>query len=95
MATTHTFTEDSHDAAHGPLTREEVEFLRDVQAYIDWGIRNGLSFPAIMVGIGHDVLKLERYRFDLQSAYENGVCPKVGGASQWSEDQVGEVPEET
>ena len=39
----------------GPMTEEQVSLLRDMQAFIDYCIDNGLSFHAVVGNLAHDV----------------------------------------
>ena len=78
----------------GPMSGAEMAFLRDVQAFIDVAIRNGLSFASVMANLGHDVNAIvTRYGFDLDTASADGFKPKVTGYSKIDADSVGE-PEE-
>jgi hypothetical protein len=71
-----------------PLSREEIQFLEDLKAFIDFGIRNGLTFLTVMEGIGHDVDELRRDRFDFHAALKRGFWPKVSGYSRINADSV-------
>lgn len=35
----------------GPMSKEEIEYLRNTQAFIEFAINNGLSFSFAMVGL--------------------------------------------
>jgi hypothetical protein len=70
-----------------------MEVLRDMQAFIDFAIRNGLSFPFVVANLGHDVNGLARYGFDLETAGADQFKPKVTGYSNIDAGAVGE-PEE-
>ena len=72
------------------MTEEEVAFLRDVQAMIDFAIRNRLSFPTILTMIEHDISNIARLgAFDLKEAKAQGFLPRVAGASKLSEEDFG------
>jgi hypothetical protein len=62
----------------GPMTEKEVAFLRDLQSFIEFCIRNGLSFPLTLSTIGHDVNNLMREE----------ICftPKVTGYAKIMQD---------
>jgi hypothetical protein len=78
----------------GPMSGAEIEMLRDMQAFIGFAVRNGLSFAFVMANLGHDVNALvTRYGFDLESASADGFKPKVSGYSKLDAAAVGE-PEE-
>jgi hypothetical protein len=77
----------------GPLSSSEKELLCDMQAFIDFGIRNGLSFASIVANLGHDVNGLLRYGFDLKAAGADAFLPKVKGYSKIDADSVGEPQE--
>lgn len=73
----------------GPLSEKETEFLRDVQGFIEFAIRNGLSFPMIVASVGHDFNNLSREGFDLSAVKATGFLPKVTGYSKISADDFG------
>jgi hypothetical protein len=77
----------------GPMSKEEIEYLRDTQAFIEFAIRNGLSFSLAVVNVGHDINGLQRYGFDLKAANADGFLPKVTGYSQIDADSVGQTEE--
>jgi hypothetical protein len=73
----------------GPMTESERAFLRDVQATIEFSLRNGLSFPVVVGAIHHDCAEIARDLFDLNQAKARGFRPKVEGYSQLSPDDFG------
>jgi hypothetical protein len=73
----------------GTMSDSEVEFLRDVQAFIDFAIRNGLSFRATMAYLSHDWNELSRYGFDFEDVMSHGFKPRVNGFSKVDADAVG------
>lgn len=74
----------------GPMSEGETKFLRGVQAFIDFAIRNGLSFHATMVYLSHDWNELARYGFDFETPIKKGFWPRVYDFSEKSGDAVGE-----
>jgi hypothetical protein len=77
------------------MTDHEVEFVRDMQGFLEFCIQNGLSFALAMGTLSHDVNGLGRYGlFDLQEALDDGFLPKVKSYSMINADSVGE-PEES
>lgn len=74
----------------GPMSAQEVDFLRDVQAFIEFAIRNGLNFPVVVANIGHDLNNLSREGFDLSEAKAKGFLPKVAGYSRITSDDFGD-----
>jgi hypothetical protein len=77
----------------GRMTEQQVEFLRDAQAAIDFSIRNGLSFAAIITALTSDLNEITREGYDLSKAKARGFVPKVAGYSKLSPDNFG-VPDE-
>ncbi len=73
----------------GPMKEDEVEFLRDIQAAIEFAIRNGLSFATIVGAIFHDVEEIHRNLFDLNRAKARGFLPKLAGYSKFKEEDFG------
>jgi len=74
----------------GPMSESEIVFLRDIQAFIDFAIRNGLSFQATMTFLSHDWNEYAKYGFDFETVMEKGFYPKVSGFSETDADSVGE-----
>ena len=74
----------------GPMTAEDVDFLKDVQAMIDFAVDNGLTFPMVVSALCSDMNELARDGFDLGKAKSRGFLPKVEGYSKLSSDDFGE-----
>ena len=77
----------------GPMSTEEVEVLRDIEAFIAFAIRNGLSFPMVVGTLGHDVNGLARCGFDLAAMRSAGVQPKVTRYRNTTPDDFGDSDE--
>jgi hypothetical protein len=77
----------------GPLSAQEIEFLGDAQAFIEFSIRNGLSFPTVVANLGHDLNDLSREMFDLPAALAKGFRPKVAGYSKLTPEDFGDSEE--
>jgi hypothetical protein len=75
------------------MSQQEIEFLRDVQGFIDFAIRNGLSFPIVLGAIGHDVNNLAHHAFDLTSEKAHGFVPKTSGYRERMAEDFGETEE--
>ena len=73
----------------GTMTEAETVFLRDVQKFIDFAIRNGLSFRAAMAYLSHDWNEFARYGFDFEAVMKQGFLPRVSGFSMIDADAVG------
>lgn len=58
-----------------------------MQGFIEFGIRNGLSFPIIVASVGHDFNHLSREGFDLSAT---SSLPKVTGYSKITSEDVGD-----
>jgi len=83
----------AQQALGGPMSEEQIRFLRDVQAFIDFAIQNGRTFASVLIALGHDANNLARYGFDLTMAEADFFTPMVAGCSELSPDDVGESPE--
>ncbi len=77
----------------GPISEDEVQLLNDMKGFIEFSLRNGISFLSVMSNLGHDINGLLRYGFDLKEAKRDGFLPKVTGFSEIDEEAVGEVEE--
>lgn len=74
----------------GLLDGEQIALLRDMQAFIDFGIRNNLNFLTIIGTLGHDVNGMARYGFDLKAAERDAFLPKVSGYAKIGPEDVGQ-----
>jgi hypothetical protein len=74
----------------GPMTEAEIDFLQGIQKFIDFAIRNGLSFRATMAYMSHDWNEFARYGFDFEAVMNQGFSPRVSGFSKIDSDAVGE-----
>ena len=74
----------------GSMSEAEVAFLRDFQAFIDFAIRNGLSFRATMAYLSHDWNEFARYGFDFEAVIKQCFAPRVTGFSDATSEAVGE-----
>jgi len=82
-----------HEVLRGPMSEAELELLRDMQAFIEFAIRNGLSFAMVLSVLGHDINGLVRHRANLDEARSQGFYPKAEGYSKYTAEAIGE-PEE-
>jgi hypothetical protein len=74
----------------GRMTEPEVEFIRDVQGFLDFAIRNGLSFAVALAAVVQDVNEIARDGFEFDKTRSRGFRPKVSGYSKISDDDFGE-----
>jgi hypothetical protein len=77
-------------ASSGPMSEAEIAFLRDFQAFIDYAIRNGLSFRTTMAYLSHDWNEFSRYGFDFDAVMKQSFSPRVTGFSEATSEAVGE-----
>jgi hypothetical protein len=75
----------------GPMTPKEIAVLHDIEGFLDFAIRNGLSFALVIGTLNQDVNNLARYGFDLDQASANGFEPKVTGYSHITPEAVGDL----
>jgi len=85
--------EKLRQAYGGPMSEGEVEVLRDAQAFIEFAVRNGLSFALVWNVLGHDANGFARHGLDLSEARSCGFSPKVGGYSKLNPEAVGQPDE--
>lgn len=74
----------------GPMSDGETRFLRGVQGFVSFAIRNGLSFHAAMAYLSHDWNEFARYGFDFEATIKHGFWPKAYDFSDMTSDAVGE-----
>jgi hypothetical protein len=77
----------------GPMSENEVRFLREVEGLIEFAIVNGLSFPLVVSMIGHDLNEIARCGGSLDSL-SPGFRPKVEGFADLNQESVGEAEEQ-
>jgi hypothetical protein len=73
----------------GPLSEAEAAFLRDVQAFIAFAVRNGLTFPMVAGTLTADLNEIARDGFDYNQALARGFRPKVSGYGKLTEEDFG------
>lgn len=77
----------------GPMSKAEATFCQDVQAFLEFALRNGLSYAVVMSTLTQDINEIARDGFDFQRTQARGYVPKVTGYRQITEDDFGEVEE--
>lgn len=75
----------------GPMNERQQQFLRDLAAFAEYAIRNGLSFPMAVSTIVHDVNGIVQTGFEFSD--QSHFLPKVSGYSSLDEDSVGQSEE--
>ncbi len=76
------------------MTDAEVRLLRDMQAFIEFGLRNGLGFATVLSVLGHDIKEIMiTHDMSYENALERGFLPKVAHYSEITADSVGEPAE--
>lgn len=87
--------EELRKAYSGPMSEEEVEILHDIEAFIAFAIRNGLSFPMVVGTLGHDINGLARTGFDLAAMRAAGVQAKVTRYRHTTPDDFGDSDDQS
>ena len=62
-----------------PLSQRERDFLEDVDGFLDFATRNGLTFFTIVQVLFHDVNELISHKSSFDELDKNFVVPKVAG----------------
>jgi hypothetical protein len=78
----------------GPMTEAETAFLKDVQGFIEFAMRNGLTFPMVASALAHDINEVARDGFDYEKTRSRGFALKVSGYSDVSSEDFGMSEEE-
>lgn len=86
-------TAEAERLASGPMTEAEVRLLRDMQAFIEFGLRNGLGFASVLGVLGRDITSIISHGMSYEDALSQGFLPKVSGYSEITTDSVGEPAE--
>lgn len=92
-ATTLASVEELQKNFSGPMTAIEIEFVRDVQGFLEFALRNGLGFPLVLTVLSHDVNNLLR-GMKIDGSGSDRFTPMVTGYANIDANAVGE-PEET
>lgn len=92
--TTSDSTESIRKRFTGRMSEQEVAFLDDLQGFIAYAVRNGMSFPMVAAVLSQDINELFRFGFDLDSAKAREFRPKVAGFSRITPDSCGQGEEE-
>jgi hypothetical protein len=71
------------------MTEGEIAFLNDVRAFIEFAIRNGLSFHSAMAYLSHDWNEFERHGYDFDAVMKKGFLPRVTGFADAEANAVG------
>jgi hypothetical protein len=77
----------------GPMSDVEIALLRDIQAFIEFAIRNGWGFVNVLSVLGHDVNGIVFHGANYEQALSRGFLPKVTGYSEVGADSVDEPAE--
>jgi len=75
------------------MSKAEAAFLRDVQGFIDFAIRNGITFQSTLNPLLSDLNDIIRDGFDLAKALSRGFEPKVSKYAHITSDDFGENDE--
>jgi hypothetical protein len=86
--------EDLRKQWTGPMTEAETAFLKDVQGFIAFALRNGLTFPMVASALAHDINEVARDGFDYEKTRSRGLPLKVAGYSDVACEDFGMSDEE-
>ena len=78
----------------GRMSEQEVAFLDDVRGFIDYAVRNGMSFPMVAAVLSQDINELFHFGFDMEAAKARGPKLKTVGFSRITPDSFGPGDEE-
>ena len=56
----------------GRMSEQEVAFLDDIRGFIDYAVRNGMSFPMVAAVLSQDINESFRFGFDMDAAKARG-----------------------
>jgi len=77
-----------------PLSDSEKTFLADMQGFVRFAVRNGLTFRSVLIVVMHDWSELGNSDFDFERMRkEFYVHPKVSGWAKMNEQTFGESEE--
>ena len=76
----------------GPISEGQLQFLLDVEGFIQFCVRNGLDFMTIVGTLGQDINGLVARGLELPT--KDGFLPKVTGYAEINATEVGEPNDE-
>jgi hypothetical protein len=76
-----------------PLSPAERDFLNDLDGFLDFALRNGLSFTSVLTVLAHDFAEIAAHELSVDKAIADGFRPKVDGWAKRNAEPVGEVEE--
>lgn len=71
----------------------ELAFISDLDGFMDFALRNGLTFFTVLSVLLHDLTEIAANEFQLQKATAQGFRPKVDGWAKRNAEPVGESDE--
>jgi hypothetical protein len=78
----------------GTLSPSERSFVADADGFVDFALRNGLTFTTVASVLAHDLSEIAAHKFNLDSAIaESCVLPKVTGWAERNKESAGEAEE--
>lgn len=80
-------------AGRATLSPDERAFLLDVDGFLDFALRNGMTFPGVLSLLLHDFGEIAAHEFSLAGLAQDFIRPKASGWAKRNVDPVGE-PEE-
>ena len=92
--TTSDSTETIRERFTGRMSAQEVAFLDDVRGFIDYAVRNGMSFPMVAAVLSPDINETFRFGVDMDAAKAREFRPKVAGYSRITPDSCGQGEED-
>jgi len=78
----------------GRMSEQEVAFLDDLRGFIDYAVRNGMSFPMVAAVLSQDINESFRFGFDMDAAKARGPKLRTAGFSRITPDSFGPGDEE-
>ncbi|HEX4794362.1 MAG TPA: hypothetical protein VH370_11250 [Humisphaera sp.] len=75
------------------VSAADLEFLKDLDAILDFALRNGLTFNSVLLFIMHDIPTIAKYGSVQEAADKDFFTPKLKGWAQTNIDEVGDVIE--
>jgi hypothetical protein len=72
------------------LSDPERAFVEDLDGLVDFAVRNGLGFRAVLSGLYHDVGEIARNEWSIERALATFFTPKATGWARRNAEPIGE-----
>ncbi len=85
----------SAGASRAALSTADHAFLQDMDGFLDYAMRNGITFLWVLTGVMHDVSEIGHYSWSVDVAASDHFSPKVTGWAERNKAVYGDSESDT